>query len=84
MALSKKDNPESGELPAGHDVPGGPEAPAAEEAPKVKEKAPEKDDSTPSGAALAKVGEPPEKASDEKLNEHAAKYAAEKRKVRWG
>jgi hypothetical protein len=39
---------------------------------------------TPSAQALAAVGEPKEGASDEELNEHSAKYAAEKRKHRWG
>ena len=65
-------------------VPGGPEAPADEEAPEVKETPIELDEATPSGAALAKVGPPPEDASDEELNEHAAKYDAEKKKARWG
>lgn len=39
---------------------------------------------TPSGLALAEVGEPKEGATDEDLNEHAAKYQAAKLKARRG
>lgn len=39
---------------------------------------------TPSGLALAQVGEPKEGATDEDLNEHAAKYQAAKLKARRG
>lgn len=47
-----------------------------------KAKAPAAD--TPSAQALAEVGEPKPNASDEEKNAHAAKYAAAKRKHRWG
>ena len=39
---------------------------------------------TPSAKALDAVGPPPEGASDEELNAHAAKYAEAKSKARWG
>lgn len=39
---------------------------------------------TPSARALAEVGLPKEGASDEELVAHAEKYAAAKRKARWG
>lgn len=39
---------------------------------------------TPSAQALAEVGEPKANASDEELVAHAEKYAAAKRKHRWG
>ena len=39
---------------------------------------------TPSALALAEVGEPAEGMSDEELVAHSEKYAAAKRKARWG
>lgn len=65
-------------------VPGGPDAPAMEEPDERKQQPVELDTSTPSGAALASVGAPPDDASDEELNEHAARYQDAKRKARWG
>jgi hypothetical protein len=39
---------------------------------------------TPSGRALAKVGEPPKDATSEELLAHGERYQAEKAKHRWG
>jgi hypothetical protein len=39
---------------------------------------------TPSAQALGEVGEPKANAPDEEKNAHAARYAAAKRKHRWG
>jgi hypothetical protein len=39
---------------------------------------------TPSAQALAEVGEPPANSTEEELVAHAEKYAAAKRKHRWG
>ena len=44
----------------------------------------EKASETPSAQALAEVGKPKANASDEELKAHAEKYAAAKRKHRWG
>ena len=49
-----------------------------------EKKAAKPESETPSAIALAQVGEPKAGASDEELVAHAEKYAAAKRKARWG